>query len=409
MHNIVITLLLCIGSPATQGAGSQTPRQQYDALIKEYEAEEMAWNARYGAGQLNDPQAQIIARYRDWPGWSFAARFLEIADANPDDPAAGDALIWIVNLAPSVGVGDRQLVPTLGRAFHLLSRGRWLDNKRVIEACRRSFRYASPWTEGYLRTVLENSRDREIRGVACLLLARLLANRTELHSSPWFAREPESAFVAFLQQRQDAFYMAYVTSTDPGATDDEAKRLLERSIGEFGSVTFRRDPRPGRPDVTVAEEARLVLAELRKPAIGRMAQEIEAKDVDGHSFKLSDFRGKVVVLTFAGHWSGPCREKYPIERRLVARYKDQPFVLLGVDNDKDPEELRKAIKAGEITWRSWWDAGLAGPIATAWGVNSVPTVFVLDHRGVIRHKDLDDGELERSVDNLIESMKAVAK
>ena len=136
--------------------------------------------------------------------------------------------------------------------------------------------------------------------------------------------------------------MAYITTTDPGATDEEVERLLERSIREFGGVIFRRDARPGRPDVTVADAARLELAELSKPAIGKLAPEIEAKDVDGHSFKLSDFRGKVVVLTFAGHWSDPCREKYPVQRQLVARYKEQPFVLLSVDNDKDPEELRKA-------------------------------------------------------------------
>ena len=310
MHNIVVGLLICVGSTCRSGPGSQTPRQQYEALIKEYEAEEMAWNAKYGPGQLKDPQAQLIARYRDWPGWSFAARFLEFAEANPDDPAAEDALIWIVNQATSVGVGDRQLVPILGRAFHLLSRDQWLDDKRVIEACRRSFRYASPWTEGYLRTVLEKSHDRDIRGVACLHLARLLANRTELHSNPWYARELKTAFEAFHRQRQDAFYIAYLTSTDPGATDDEVRKLLERSIREFGGVIFRRDARPGRPDVTVADAARLELAELKKPVVGRLAPEIDGKDVDGNSFKLSDFRGKVVVLTFAGQWSDPCREKY---------------------------------------------------------------------------------------------------
>jgi hypothetical protein len=271
MYNIVVGLFFCVGSPLIQESRSETPRQQYDALLKGYEAEQVAWNAKYGSGQLKDPRAQLIARYRDWPGWLFAPRFLEIAEANPEDPAAGDALVWIVKQATSVGVGDRQLVPVIGRAFHILSRGRWLDDERVIEACRRSFRYASPWTEDYLRTVLETSHNRGVRGVACLHLARLLTGRTEIHANPWFAREPKSAFEGFLRQRLDAFYMAYVKSTDPGVTDAEAGRLLERSIREFGDVIFRRGARPGRPDVTVAEAARLDLAELNKPTIGKLA------------------------------------------------------------------------------------------------------------------------------------------
>ena len=90
-------------------------------------------------------------------------------------------------------------------------------------------------------------------------------------------------------------------------------------------------------------------------------------------------------------------------------HKEKPFVLLTVDNDKDPEELRKVIKSGEITWRCWWEGGIGGPIATAWGVEVIPTLFILDHRGVVRHENPGDDQVKQAVDALLESMKSSSK
>ena len=71
--------------------------------------------------------------------------------------------------------------------------------------------------------------------------------------------------------------------------------------------------------------------------------------------------------------------------------------------------LRKAVKAGEITWRCWWDGGSGSPIAASWGVESFPTVFVLDDKGVIRHKDLDDAPMKQAVEALLEALESSAR
>ncbi len=120
--------------------------------------------------------------------------------------------------------------------------------------------------------------------------------------------------------------------------------------------------------------------------MGRIAPEIQGKDVEGGAFKLSDYRGKVVVLTFSGNWCGPCVGMYPDERELVKRLKDKPFALLSVNTDSDRETLRKSIKDGEITWRCWWDGSMEGPICKEWNVSSFPSVYVLDGTGTIRFK-----------------------
>jgi thiol-disulfide isomerase/thioredoxin len=129
--------------------------------------------------------------------------------------------------------------------------------------------------------------------------------------------------------------------------------------------------------------------------------DITGTDADGINFKLSDYRGKVVVLTFSGNWCGPCRAMYPDERDLVKRLKDQPFAIVSVNTDGERSTLQKSIKAGEITWRCWWD-GPKGPICERWNILSYPTVYVLDRDGVIRFKDVRDTRMDRAVMTLLE-------
>jgi len=76
---------------------------------------------------------------------------------------------------------------------------------------------------------------------------------------------------------------------------------------------------------------------------------------------------------------------YPHERSLVNRYKDQPFVIVGVNSDESLEQLQAVMKEEKLTWTSFFDGGgTGGPIATQWNVRGWPTVFILDKKGVIR-------------------------
>ena len=97
---------------------------------------------------------------------------------------------------------------------------------------------------------------------------------------------------------------------------------------------------------------------------------------------------------------------YPHERSLVTRLRDKPFALVGVNSDPDRDQLRKRMAEEKITWRSFWNgpAGTDGPIARAWNVRGWPTVYVLDHKGIIRFKDGRGVELDAAVDRLIEKM-----
>jgi hypothetical protein len=103
---------------------------------------------------------------------------------------------------------------------------------------------------------------------------------------------------------------------------------------------------------------------------------------------------------------------YPHERSLVARLKDKPFVLVGVNADTDREQIKQRIKDEQITWRSWWDQPdvrtdgriLTQTIAAQWHISHWPSIFVIDANGVIRYKDVRGQELDNAIDGLLKEM-----
>ena len=97
---------------------------------------------------------------------------------------------------------------------------------------------------------------------------------------------------------------------------------------------------------------------------------------------------------------------YPHERSLVKRLEGQPFALLGINSDRDREALKKVMKKQGITWRSFWNGGGTGvPISSAWNVRGWPTIYVLDHKGVIRYKNVRGERMDEAVDALLAEMK----
>jgi hypothetical protein len=97
---------------------------------------------------------------------------------------------------------------------------------------------------------------------------------------------------------------------------------------------------------------------------------------------------------------------YPHERSLVKKLADKPFALVGVNSDENLVELKKVLEEERITWRSFWNGkeGTGGPIATEWNVHGWPTLFVIDHKGVIRHKwagSPGEEKLDAAIDRLV--------
>src|SRR3954464_14346146 len=94
----------------------------------------------------------------------------------------------------------------------------------------------------------------------------------------------------------------------------------------------------------------------------------------------------------------------PHERSLVQRLKNKPFVLLGISHDRERDILKRTEEEKNITWRSWWD-GPPGPIGNRWGIEGLPTFFLIDHKGIVRVSiegaPEDPEVLDRAIDNLV--------
>jgi thiol-disulfide isomerase/thioredoxin len=368
----------------SNGRAATTPRQQYEALIAEYA------RIQDEVAKLTDAQ-QIKASFP--VERKVVGRFLDLARKHPQDAVAFDALAWVTIWGFTTA--ESETAAELLAQNHAQDRRLWL----ICQDIRRG--PISLPRATLLRAVLAHNPDRSTRGRACFDLAQLLIEQSE------FVRLLKTPG---LKPYHANFYpaerLARFGALDADALTQEAEKLLVRVLDEFADVVpvkwsteiprmenwdpatlYRNPPQAEREPGTLADRARPALAELRGLSVGKVAPEIEGVDVGGRPFKLSDYRGKVVVLDFSGTWCGYCKQMYPHFREIVERFKDRPFVLLGVMADENREALEKEIASGEITWRCWWEkGGTEGPIPHAWNVRGYPTVYVLDTKGVIRLK-----------------------
>ena len=144
------------------------------------------------------------------------------------------------------------------------------------------------------------------------------------------------------------------------------------------------------------------LANIEKVAVGKMAPEFSAPNVDGQMVSLKESLGKVTIIDFWASWCAPCRQENPNVVALYNKFKDQGLAIIGVSLDKDAEAWKKAITDDNLTWtqvsnlKFWQD-----PIAKEYNVESIPAMFVLDASGKIVAKDLRGAELEAKVAELL--------
>ena len=355
----------------TTGKPAGSVAEQLKTLEDEFNAKVEKLKERGEKAKTEQAQTKIKKEFDD-----ILSKFMEstwaIAKDHPQDPASLDALIRVAtesddekltSAAMDLVLAEHVKNPKIG-AFCLAIAGSGQDN---------------PKFDPFLKAVIDSNPDKGAKGMASLAQGLMLKSKADAN--------------------------AELKPAEREKLLDAAEKSLEETVKAYGDV--KTPAEANEKPQTIASLAKPFLFQLQHLRIGKVAPEIDGKDGDDKQLKLSDYRGRVVVVDFWATWCGPCMALVPHEKELVERLKDKPFAFLGVNADQEKQDLIDVAKKKEITWRNFWDG--EGEIQKQWGIQYYPTIFVIDHKGVIRYKDVREKALDEAVDQLLSEVPAEAK
>ncbi len=267
----------------TPAAAPVTRADRLEALRKEHRDAMDAYYKLFRDAKT-DEESQKVAETNKAPDpQTWAPRFWEIVNEDPKDDVAFGALQWLVRESQSQPDRERAIATIMKEQIASAKLGDLCDSLP-----------SDPSTApALLERILAESPHHEVKGHALYALAKSklasvdLAKRLQKQGT-----DPEE--LKGLKEWIGAERSAELEKLDAAKAQTEAETMLERVANEYADVKFRK--------ATLADSAKGELHEMRDLVVGKPAPEIEGEDLAGAAIKLSDYRGKVVMLDFWGNW-----------------------------------------------------------------------------------------------------------
>lgn len=174
---------------------------------------------------------------------------------------------------------------------------------------------------------------------------------------------------------------------------EQRKSDLYVTYGEQFLEQYGQDP--------IAPQVQSRVDQISALMVGNEAPEIAQPNPEGKVLKLSDERGKYVLIDFWASWCRPCRMENPNVVKAYNKYRKAGFEIFGVSLDKDKNKWVQAIAQDGLTWKHVSDLrGWNAQPAANYGVTSIPATVLLDQEGKIIAKNLRGQALEAKLTEL---------
>jgi RNA polymerase sigma factor (sigma-70 family) len=390
----VETAGLPAGEPANHADGTkqEVQRPKPPTLADRFRALVAAWKDDCVQRQLQSDAAKTDAERKaikqvDSEGW--AGKMWALVEEAPNDPVVLEILCTIAVYHCWTEVGPR--------AIDRLQRDHVKD-PRLGSFCNEFTKSPDASAEKFLRAVMAKHPDPAVKARAALALA---------YHVRWHVLQPHD------RSREEEVRL--LKEVEGICRDTIAKYTVEE--WEAFPTTLEEMYHPAK--TTMGKEARRVLESLdqidiRRLDVNQPAPETYFDNIYGKVLKLSEFRGKVVLLSFGK--GGCAADMVEYERGLVKRMGNRPFVIIGIDalgpdprqdyEDSRRDWLKQYVRRELITWNlcgSW--SAKSGNLFEAWNIKGCPTLCLIDDRGVIRQRIDDNFEelvLDKAIDGLVQ-------
>lgn len=143
------------------------------------------------------------------------------------------------------------------------------------------------------------------------------------------------------------------------------------------------------------------IAAKKRSVIGSAAPDFVMNDMNGKPVKLSDYKGKYVLLDFWASWCVPCRKENPYVKVAYEKFKDRNFVIIGVSVDEDGSKWKQAIEKDQLPWKHISDLQKTNKVAELYGVQPIPDNFLINPDGKIIERGLRGEELEKTLGGIL--------